>query len=655
MRGDRKSIANRSSFAGALLTAAALCGGCSLLLHADPSQCSSDGDCTSRGFEHHVCQAGTCVPAPPMVEAGSEASVADSSIDRTMDAGVDVQADVVADQTVESSVEAGDDSGGEAGMPETGPDAPGCLTNADCPVAPGSPHSEVACDVFSGNCIQLTTDECPFVIGDYSGKVQPPLFLGAFATIPSTGTPTSDPSYLNYQLAISEFTFNGGVPAGPGTGLRMPVVVVCNNAADIHTAVVHLQSDVHVPGIVSNLDAVSLKTAFSNDLGPGSTFVINSFSANSSIISPSLTTNGLLWHMLGQPGDVAPAYAEFFPMVESYVRNLQNLNAPVSDAGGDAADDAEGGPSDAGEAPPLRVATVTANAIDTGDLASAVLKVLQWNGMSVAQNTAAGNYLNLAIDSVLTPPNTVQSIAASQAFSNDIAALLAFRPNIVVSFASSEFVRLLEVLEQKWQPTTDAGAPNPNPFYLIGPYNQISQELLGGFIGAGTSPFTEGKRKRIAGIGVASASDTHELVDYESRFLGLFPQGQAALGQEEYYDAMYFLVYSTLAAGRVPNLGGTSLGQGMLRLLSGVSYDMGPGDMGNIIGALSANGTFSLFGALGPPTFNIATGARIGQGSVYCVSRDVDSGAPDYVYDVLRVGTGTDGGLGGTFPCYSGL
>jgi hypothetical protein len=496
-------------------------------------------------------------------------------------------------------------------------------------------HPEVACDVASGTCLQLTTDECPLVIGDYSGKTEPPLFFGSFATLPPNAL-QSHPSFLNYTLAINEFTSSGGIPAGPGNGLRMPVAIVCDDSANIHTATVHLQTDIHVPGILAALDSVTLRQEFVNDFFPASTFVINPFGADSTLVS--LTTNGLLWHMLGQPGDSAPAYAAFFPRVEAYVRGTQNLGSVSSDGGTIPT--------------PIRVATVTSDATDTQDLATAVEAVLQWNGQSLAQNTAAGLYKSVAISESILNGTDLASIDVSMA----VGQLLEFQPNIIVSFGSSEFVKMLEVLEYDWQTTTDAGAPNPSPFYLVGPYNMVSQELLN-WIGSGNSPATEAKRKRVAGVGVADPTDTHELVAYENRFIAAFPNGQADLGQENYYDAMYYMVYSIVGAGRVPNLTGPLLGQGILRLLSGNSYDEGPGtSMGEIFGALSAPlGTVSLFGADGPPDFNVATGARIGQGSVFCVSRNVSSGAPVYNYDVLTVAPSVDGGLGGAFPCYSGL
>ncbi len=588
MAHDTNPRSGWQAAAGALLSAAAV-GGCSLLLHADASQCTSTSQCTVRGsaFANHVCVAGTCVAASP---------------------------------TVDGSAEGGSDGGSTEAA--AAPDAGGCSVATDCTPASAA-HTEVACDRDSHTCVQLTTDECPLVLGDYSGLTWPPVFFGAFATLPPSGIQTH-PSYLNYRLAIEEFTSAGGIPSGPGLGQRMPVGVVCNVEANVDTVMAHLTSDVHVPAVIAPLDSVSLKTMFVKDAQPSQIFVINPFGADSTLTS--LPTDGLLWHMLGQPSDNAAAYAAVLGRVEAYVRTSQNI--PMGT--------------------PVRIATVTANATVTQDLAAAVLPLLRWNGKSVDENTAAGLYQNVAIASTLN--NTpLTSIAVDSA----VTALVNFKPNAVISFASSEFDKLLQTLE-----TPTSANPNPPaPFYLVGPYNMGSTGLLR-WIGSGTGAISEAKRTRIAGVGIAAASDQHVLHQYENRFIGRF-NDPSGLGQENYYDAMYFTVDAIVGAGRVATLTGKNVAQGMLRLLSGSSYDMGPSTMGAIFGALgTSTGTIQLFGTLGAPNFTLATGARVGQGSIYCVTRDTNTGGTSYLYDVLTLGAGDSGptALGGSFaPCYSGF
>lgn len=581
----------------------ALASGCSVLFHADANQCSSNTDCAARGaaFANDVCQAGTCIASPLMANDG----------------GVD--ASQSKDASVETSIDAAVEAEAEAGPPR-------CKTNDDC--MPDPTHIEVACDRGTGACLQLTTDECPLTIGKYDDPANAPIFLGAFAELPPSGL-TSHPSFINYKMAIDEFKdgIPGVDPVKKIAGLRMPVVVVCNGSGDVNVAMTHLQGDLHVPAVIAALDAASLRTMFANIAYPAQTFVINPFGADSKLTALTTQAFGasLLWHMLGQPGDTAPAYAAFFPHYESYVRTKQSLTAPT------------------------RVATVTGDATVTNDLRGEVSKVLRYNGMSLAENFNANpsQYMDISMASVLDP--TVDPAGID--YSDAITKLLAFKPNIIVSFAGPEFATLFQKLELQWAPS----ASNPSPYYLLGPYNSVSQGVIGWINAAGNSPNGEARRTRFAGIGVASASDTHVLDAYRIRF----PGPSDALGQENYYDAMYFALYSLVGAGSFVSPAGPNLAQGMLRLLSGNSYDMGPGSaQGSIFGTLgTATGTISLFGTLGPPNFTLRTGARLGEGSVYCVSRV--AGSPVYTYDVQRVSGTTDDagapGLAGSFSCYSGL
>jgi len=600
MKTAEKSLCISSILGGALFSAVALLQGCSVIFRAEAAQCSTNGDCTARGpsFANTFCSAGTCKPNP----------VPDGGVDAGKDATV----------VMEASVDAGMEAEAEAGFR--------CTSNADCPV--DAVHPKVMCDVGSGQCLQLQTDECPVVLGDISGDRAAPILVGAFATIP-LATPDQHPSTLNYGLAIDEFGTQGGVPGWDPVrnmpGFRMPVAVVCNAEADVHVAMTHLVSDLHVPAVVAALDSVSLKTMFVNDALPNNVFVVNPFGADSTLTGLSPGTV-MLWHMLGQPRDNAPAYAGVMPRIEALLRSR-------------------------GLTGPLRVAVVTANATVTLDLANAAQAVMTWNGVTVGQNQTDGNFLSVGIDSILNGVSQNDINVDSQ-----VTALLNFQPHVVVSFASAEFVKLLQNYEI--QLAQAGNTTKPKPFYLVGPYNMESQSLLA-WIGPNGS-VGEAKRTRVAGVGVAAASDTHVLDAYKIRFLNKYINGSSALGQENYYDAMYFAVYSVVGAGRLSTIGGTNVAQGMLRLLAGApSYDMGPADMGTITNVLNApNSNFGLFGTLGPPTFTLSTGARIGEGSIYCVARNQSSGVTSYAYDVLRVTPAADGGtpdLGGTFPCYSGF
>ena len=232
---------------------------------------------------------------------------------------------------------------------------------------------------------------------------------------------------------------------------------MCNDKADVNVVLNHLVNEVGVRAIVAALPSSTLYQAFSSvnlsgDAAAPSVFFINPFGADSHLTS--LTTDYLLWHMLGQPSDLASAYAAFFPRVESYLRNTTSL----------------------GPTTPMKVATVTSNSTDTLDLAAAVDNVLTWNGgQSTAQplvsNCDGGaSYCAVQLSKSTLDGYTLTDIDVTGA----VAQLAAFRPDVVISYACDEFTSLVTTLE-----TPTASNPNPpKPFYLLGPYNENSGFVL---------------------------------------------------------------------------------------------------------------------------------------------------------------------------------
>jgi hypothetical protein len=502
----------------------------------------------------------------------------------------------------------------------------------DCMPISSAPHPEVACDVDTQTCIQLTTDDCPFVIGDYKATSGiNPIFVGAFAQFPS-GQPLNDVSYLNYALAQADFRTAGGIPAGSGSALRMPVFVACNNQGDITSitrALTHLTDDVHAPAVIAALTSSVLREAFSNVNLPASNaatskklFFMNPYGADSTLTS--LPTGGLLWHILGQPSDLAAAYGAAFPRVEAYVRTLAGLGSN-----------------------PMKVATVTPNSTLPHDLNTAVNPVLAWTGGPATAGNS--NYLNVELSASVLDGVAVSAVDVSAA----VAQLVSFHPDVVISYGCDEVINLIETLEI---PTASNPAP-PHPFYLLGPYN------------AGASPMTtwigssESKRTRVAGVNFATTQNSPVLGAYQAHFSQTYPN--APNQGDNYYDAAYFAIYALVAAGRVPNLTGDKLANGMPNLVysAGPPLNIGPSYIGGVLSALSSLGTtgIALTDTIGPPQFNNRTGARITPGDIYCINRnqnDAGDHAPFYAYDALRLAAAGDSGsqtLEGTFPCYAGF
>jgi hypothetical protein len=95
--------------------------------------------------------------------------------------------------------------------------------------------------------------------------------------------------------------------------------------------------------------------------------------------------------------------------------------------------------------------------------------------------------------------------------------------------------------------------------------------------------------------------------------------GAAYKDTANYYDAVYFLAYATVAAGTDQPLSGDGLLRGMQRLQSGDPYAPGLHDVSHVLSLLSdATTTITLNSTLGPPGFDPKTGVRHIQGSTFC-------------------------------------
>jgi hypothetical protein len=591
---------------------------------------------------------------PPKVTTGMDGSMPSMPDSSIADAGS--SPDVVT--VVDAGIDTGVDSGSNY-----------CTQQSDC-VATSSVHPEVACDVDRNQCVQLTTDECaniaPQNILQNLGGLNP-IFIGAFATIPSNG-PLNHPSYLNYNLALTEFANAHGIPAGGGQANRIPVAVVCDDTADTTTVMNHLVNDVHVPAVIAALSSSSLQGVFQvTDLqNDSAVFFMNPFGSDTSLTPPVLQTGLLLWSMLGSPSDTASAYAAFFPYVERYVRNSL-IGTP-----------------DGGASRPLRVAAFTATSSqDLLDLQSSVRPLLTWNDGETYQNNP--NYLDVTI-----PYSTLDGYALTptiaQSLTGVVNQLAAFQPDIVISFASEEFILLMQTLEAQSVTTTspDGGMvqnPIPHPFYLLGPYNSDSTTIFN-WIGTNQGNASEARRTRLAGINFASTA-SQVLQDYIIDFNSSYPGDSQFQGAENYYDATYFTVYALAGAGHVPEVAGSQLITPMERLVNppgiGDARNVGPTDIPNVLADLlkPGNSAISLTGTDGPPNFSTNTGARVSQGDVYCFDKtaltSASPNAPYYGFDELRLLpdggvapplpdggplTGIDGGaptLYGTFDCYNGM
>lgn len=526
--------------------------GCSVLFDTSADQCSIDADCEPFGAELPLCRAGLCVAR----DAGS--------------AGEDGSG-------------AGANAGGEGGRADAE-----CQRNGDCIDAHfGQPYL-----CRAGECVALTNDDCPLVVGAQNLRAPEPIVFGAYALAPDAVSRSV--VTRNLDLAVSEFTAKVTGLRGGANGSRTLAFVVCNSyfpevapgTIDAFApSLSHLLDDVRVPGIVSALSAKDLQAVFAQRLDAAGVFVISAFEQDSEL--SALTDGGRLWNMLGPTADLAPAFAPLLKRTEAHLRKYEEfLN--ISEPGGK-----------------LRTAIVTANIARETDIRDALADLPELDDFEVEQ---------FQIESaLLTEDPDVSSVAAD---------LIDFAPNIIVALAGSEFVEQVFPALESGSIWSERTGGQRRPMYVLSstmaPETWSLYAPRQGDAGGWNSFFD-----RIVGVAYASAADTELRDDYEARLTGAnkdLPDPSVLLGSESVYDAAYLMIYAAAAAGQVPSLSGKDLARGMLRLISGTSYDVGPTPISKVLTALDNGDDLGLRLTLGEPDWNAAQGTRRGVGSVYCLN-----------------------------------
>jgi hypothetical protein len=486
----------------------------------------------------------------------------------------------------------------------------GCTSNAECIDAEGNYGEPSAC--FDRRCVPLKTASCPVVLPvtrdlwKENLRSNDPLILGAFATIPPE---LIGMQLRNYDLALTEFTDKvTGLPASGG-GRRRLVMVVCKSnfegRSELDASMAHLADDLKVPGLVSGLLADDLQYAFESKGLSSNMFFMSPLESDSTLAL--MADDGLVWHV-GPGGDyVGRAYA---PLL---TRTLTYLNVPDT----------------------VRVATVVASDLRyLADVASTVQAApdkggIRFNGKTAAENLSDANYKPLSIVSSYTDPDAP--------LSDQIAALLDFKPHVIVAATADEFLdKVVPSVERQWPAGGQA-----KPFYLLSPYHYNNPEL---------PPLLANLpevRQRLIGVNGPSAVDQTLYNAYQFAFDLAWPEVAGRRGYENFYDAAYYLIYAAAGAGNLL-VNGQDLKRGMTRLLSGTRYDMGPAQMGQALQALQVAG-ISLQGTLGPPNFDLNSGARQAVGSAWCV----DSAGQQRA-DVMRYDDAS-GNMVGTMPCFAGF
>jgi hypothetical protein len=519
------------------------------------------------------------------------------------------------------------DTGNEGGA--AGAMEPTCSSTAECfTLFPGDSDANPRACVNS-HCVPLLSDECPVLLPTYDKKnhwantlqSSDPIVLGAFA--PLTGA-TLDTVGRNYDLAAQELSQKTqGVWAGSSKRHQL-VFVVCQYYFDVQADLLkpakHLMEDLQVPGVLGTLLLQDQQFIWEKEASLTHTFMMIPLYSDQLLINAA--DDGLIWHMLSGANQLSVSYQPLLDMTVTHLKDLGTLGST---------EDLKVAHVEATDEPFLQN---TAEFLDAN---------LQFNGQSIQANFDADLYDPISVQSSYTAD-------ASNVQTDAINKILSFAPHVVIGTTVSEMLTyIIPGVEAGW----DAQNPGRSrPFYLLGALD-YNDPAMPGMINADDSQMVTPRQvplyERLLGIGWPAAVDQSVNDAYQMRF---FKQYGANLpGYENFYDAIYYLMYG-VAAARFP-LDGSAVAAGMRRVTSTLKntpqVDVGPSDdMVTYVDTLSnsASAKIELMGAGGPPTWD-ANGARNDPGSVWCVNT-----VGFYQPDQLRFNTDTST-LDGTVGCFT--
>jgi hypothetical protein len=525
----------------------------------------------------------------------------------------------------------GGTTGGTTGgtVPEAGmggvPPEPECETHNDCYEKDPDDFNINPKACIDQQCVPLITEECPIVLplNDNNKwnmlRSSDAIILGGFAAL-SQGSLVSN--YIrNYDLALTELERQtGGVYTG-STSKHKVMMVVCNLAravqADILIPAKHLIEDLQVKGIDAQLLIEDQEYIFDALGRKDKNNVFFMMTRYSDAQLDSLDDDGLVWHMLSGASALSGTIQPLLDNIQTHLRNLGTL----------------------GSSEDLRVTLIKApDERFLNDLGNFVSANVVYNG------TTGVNQVPDAYQS-LTTPLYVNDMTAPQA--DLVQSVETFKPHVIIGATSNEMPRnIMPLLESTWDSGT---GDEPRPFYLLSPLNYNDTTAMASLISNDTTDpngsVAKGKvllHQRILGFTWPAAVDQTLYKAYQLRFQEEY--NVMTSGQENFYDAAYYLMYA-VAAASFP-LTGTKIAAGMQRVIDGsTQVSVGPGDemASAISGFRDSKYKIELIGAGGPPTWD-QFGSRNDGAVIYCID---DVGV--YHSDVQRYNPDTMQ-LDGTVP-----
>lgn len=492
-----------------------------------------------------------------------------------------------------SGIDSGSDAGhdaGDSGIVDGGGDTSvvkECTLNADC--APKG--DKFICRKTDFKCVSIVSADCAHLVGD-TWKDDNAILIGQIAPTAGADLTSGLPEQNAVDLAITDFNGAGGLPGG-----RKLALIGCNDNSDGTQAVnaaKHLVNNVGVPAIIgAAFSGITLQVATVTI--PAKTFLISPSATSVSLTN--LDDQGYVWRTIASDNIQADADAAFYPLLQAKIR------------------------ADKGDAT-YKVKVAIANKGDnygTG-LATALQSKLTING---ADYLAAANADYRLVTDFGDPDS-----ATAPTYKKSVDAAVAFKPDVLFLFGTTEVVtQLLKGVEED--------PASPKPYYVLadgGLVGELKDYLEGLRQAPATAAQAEDLRHRIVGTVPGTTSSLFTI--FTQRYASKYSDGlELTSGVANAYDALYNVAYA-IAASKATTVTGTSVRDGMSKLVGGTKLDTGSTNITTAFSLFSQNKSIDYNGASGPLDYDLATGEAPGDIQIWCLPKNQSTG-------VISGGTGT--------------
>lgn len=469
--------------------------------------------------------------------------------------------------------------------------ATGCITNAEC-VGNGRPA--VCRDT---KCVDLTTKECPVVLGDVEDLRAPDvLVVGALSPFDS-GSELGDAMGAALELAQEELS---------SSGLSRPLVVLAcrefndDGNAGLVRAADHLVKELQVPVVIgpsdeSNAQIVSTQVTLPNDV----------LMIAPTAITPSLSDVALphrVWRLNYDAVDQARLLQRF----------LDNQLVPKLKADGVL------GPNE-----PLRVAIVSEDDFKGRDIARPLAERLRWNQGVAGEGTCAEN-------AALTPSACINvafpglndsegNPSPESGITQALKSVFTGAPHVVLhAYSVYGIPRVVFPIEGGWEAYDSSGGNRGKPRpYHVGLFPQFNAFApLYQFVPLQEpvkQPSDKPLSQRLFAVAPRETADSADVARYVEAFKRQHSEFMPSTTPADslprlYYDALYMAAYAVVANGAKP-ASGLNLATTLPQLVSGPPYKVGPSDVAAIVERLSRGAAVNLAGVSGDLDLRPETGA----------------------------------------------